>query len=505
MAPARLSARMVGPSSFQFLNETNDVAPGGWDNTEWSKLWRYNLHYFDDLTAVDAASRADWHRGILERWVAENEPARGTAWEPFPTSRRIVNWIKWSLAGNELPCSCIESLGIQARWLARNLETHLLGNHLLANAQALVFSGAFFRGSEAESWLRTGLRILDRELREQVLADGGHFELSPMYHALVLESLLDLTNLAAVSHVSTPRFDEESDHWRQVIARMQSWLSAMTHPDGDIAFFNDAAFGVAPRPEELYGYSQRLNIGAAQIRSNSPTLLASSGYVRIDAPALTAMLDVGPIGPDYLPAHSHADTLSFELSLFGERVFVNSGTSLYEVGAERVRQRGTPAHNTVTIDHANSSEIWSSFRTGRRARPHDLEVTTGNETVVQCSHDGYSWLPGSPLHSRKWRVEGHSLVIRDQIRGPFRHAEARFRLHPRVTIREFRSEQGSPTTVYLRLPSGHEVAFAAHEGVLNQEQTTWHPEFGRCLPTNCLVVRFVGETVETHIVWKAPP
>ena len=35
-----------------------------------------------------------------------------------------------------------------------------------------------------------------RELPEQILADGGHFELSPMYHALVLEDLLDLVNIA---------------------------------------------------------------------------------------------------------------------------------------------------------------------------------------------------------------------------------------------------------------------------------------------------------------------
>jgi heparinase II/III-like protein len=60
--------------------------------------------------------------------------------------------------------------------------------------------------------------------------------------------------------------------------------------------------------------------------------------------------DVGEIGPDHLRRHAHADTLSFELSLRGQRVLVNAGTSTYEVTADRLRQRGTAAHNTVVVD-----------------------------------------------------------------------------------------------------------------------------------------------------------
>ena len=80
-----------------------------------------------------------------------------------------------------------------------------------------------------------------------------------------------------------------------------------------------------------------------------------------------ALLDVAPVGPDYLPGHAHADTLSFELSLFGQRVLVNSGTSQYEAGPERSRQRGTAAHNTVIVDGHDSSEVWAGFRVARRA------------------------------------------------------------------------------------------------------------------------------------------
>ena len=103
------------------------------------------------------------------------------------------------------------------------------------------------------------------------------------------------------------------------------------------------------------------------------------------------ILDVGSIGPDNIPAHSHADTLSFELAFDGERVLVNSGTSTYEVSQRRTFERSTKAHNTLEINEQNSSEVWSSFRAGKRAKIFDLKIKRkADETNVSCSHDGYS-------------------------------------------------------------------------------------------------------------------
>ena len=86
---------------------------------------------------------------------------------------------------------------MQVRFLRKRLEIHLLGNHLFANAKALVFAGLYFTGNEADEWLGKGLAILEREVPEQVLRDGGHFERSPMHHGIILEDLLDLLNVFA--------------------------------------------------------------------------------------------------------------------------------------------------------------------------------------------------------------------------------------------------------------------------------------------------------------------
>ena len=214
--PAARAASMLGPWQFRFLNREHSLpAQGGWNDAALDKLWLYNLHYFDDLNARNADQRSAWHQALLQRWLQENPPVSGNGWEPYPTSLRIVNWVKWLAAGNAAPPGMTQSLATQARWLSKRLEWHLLGNHLFANAKALVFAGLFFEGNEAEAWLAKGLKIIERELPEQVLADGANFERSPMYHAIFLEDVLDLffrINAGSYSfEAANPRHEHE---WR---------------------------------------------------------------------------------------------------------------------------------------------------------------------------------------------------------------------------------------------------------------------------------------------------
>lgn len=500
--PARRRQSLTAPASFRFLNEEHDLA-AGWDDPALEKLWRYNLHYFDDLNANGAAERAAWHSALLSRWVRENVPGVGIGWEPYPTSLRIVNWIKWQLNGNTLSAECVHSLAVQARWLTRRLEAHLLGNHLFANAKALIFAGSFFEGAEADAWLAIGTRVLQREIPEQILSDGAQFELSPMYHALALEDLLDLVNLASAYRDTAPalaRFETALSAER--VGAMRAWLAAMSHPDGSIGLFNDAAEGIAPTIAELEDYAARLGLPNDATPHGAITELKASGYIRLERPAVVALLDVGRVGPDYLPAHAHADNLSFELSLFGQRVFVNSGTSRYGTGAERLRQRGTAAHNTVIVDSRDSSEVWGGFRVGRRAEPIGLRVTPGARIVVRCAHDGYAHRPARVIHTRIWTLAGDTLSIEDTLSGSFAHAQARYHLHPSVSARP--SAEAPANAVQLTLPGGQAIDVSVTGGGVRIEPTTWHPEFGMSESAFCLVVDFAATAVCTRLRWSVP-
>jgi uncharacterized heparinase superfamily protein len=474
-----------GPVQFNLLNEARDLAAGGWDDPSVSKLWRYHLHYFDDVNADDAEARDAWHRALVARWIAEVPPAAGTGWEPYPTSLRIVNWIKWHLRSGGLTPEALHSVAIQARWLEQRIEWHILGNHLFTNAKALVFAGVLFEGPEADRWRATGEAILARELPEQILGDGGHFERSPMYHALAFEDVLDVINLdRAYPGVLGAATVEQLVKRAPAMCR---WLGLLCHPDGEIALFNDAAIGIAPSPRELETYATRLGLPPATSVDQGFSHLKQSGYIRYSAPDLVVLLDVAPLGPDYLPAHGHADTLSFEVSWFGQRCLVNSGTSLYGNSAERLRQRGTAAHNTVTIDEEDSSEVWGGFRVARRASPQGLQVgTAGSSAVVECAHDGYRRLPGAPVHRRRWTFDRHQFTVEDEVTGRPAGAVARFHLHPAV-----RCVHSPNQELTLCLPSGAEILVTVAWGTCTTEASTWHPEFGVSVASTCLVVHLI--------------
>ena len=492
---------MLSPSQFRFLNETHDLADCGWDTPAIEKLWRYNLHYFDDLNATDAVKREKWHRALLEQWISENPAGTGTGWEPYPTSLRIVNWVKWDFGGGKLSPACVHSLAVQTRWLARRMEFHLLGNHLIANAKALIFAGFFFEGPEASSWLEKGFRVLAREMKEQILTDGGHFELSTMYHALALEDFLDLYNLSAAFEDAVPPLRRLTiQRLCDILGPMRTWLATMSHPDGDIAFFNDAAKHIACTPGQLEHYAERLCLPRPPACATPLALLSASGYLRVERDGAVTLLDVARVGPDYLPGHAHADSLSFEFSLFGQRVLVNSGTSLYGTGAERLRQRGTAAHNTVAVNGQNSSEVWGGFRVARRARPKELKIIEGADIFVSCAHDGYRRLTGAPEHLRRWTFTDNRLVVGDEISGTFAEAQARFHLHPSITL-EPATDANNESTAVLCLPGGRQILFSIEGGSLRREPSTWHSSFGSSESNHCLVVSFRGPVVRTQLSW----
>jgi uncharacterized heparinase superfamily protein len=493
VAPILRAQSLFAPATFRFLNlERRCASAADWHPADASRLWTYHLHYFDDLNAHDSLTRTAWHRQLLERWVVENPPGAADGWEPYPLSRRLVNWIKWCARGNVLPPGCETSMAVQARWLSRRLEYHILGNHLLANAKALVYAGLYFAGAEADHWYRRGLSIIDRQLREQVLADGGHFELSTMYHAVVLEDLLDMINLLR-AYGRTP-----GGEWYATIARMRRWMLVMSHPDGDIAFFNDATFGTAATPIELEQYADRLGCGQSPPPDLPIASLGESGYVRAVVGRAYLICDCAAVGPNYLPGHAHADTLSFELSLAGQRVFVNSGVSEYGNRAERQRQRGTAAHNTVIVNGLDSSEVWGAFRVARRARARLCRATPAEPAIIEGCHDGYARLAGRNHHTRRWILDHDSLRIEDRISGDFDRAEARFHLHPAIEVRSNTREK------IILCAGGRELASVSFEGAAAVEiqRGTWHPRFGVTAENTCISATFAQSSLTTHIDWS---
>lgn len=497
VSPARRTSSMPNEFEWLLLNEFGALSEIGWQDASRSKLWRYNQHYFDDLNAFGASERSTHHQLLIDRWSEDNPIGIGHGWEPYPTSLRIVNWIKWSSGENALSHEAIANLSLQAKWLSKRLEWHLLGNHLFANAKALVFAGLFFEGNEADVWLKHGLKILKQQVPDQILSDGGQFELSTMYHALALEDLLDLVNIAEANLSRLPsEANQQVLEWRSIIPEMINWLSSMSHPDNSIAFFNDSAFGVAASNIELFQYASRLGFDIKKPRVGV-TDLNHTGYIRLQSHKAVLIADIAPIGPDHLPGHAHADTLSFELSVHGQRVFVNSGTSVYGVSEKRLMQRGTLAHNTVAIKRQDSSEVWSGFRVGSRAKI--LSRLTGYDKGIMFAsgaHDGYARKHEGLIHWREFSLGDQKLRIRDEI-SKQEAAEARFHMHPHVFVRKLGRSHGE-IVCKDGLILNWSCFGASHVQII---QSCWHPEFGLDINNQCIVAHFDQKVFEFNVDW----
>jgi uncharacterized heparinase superfamily protein len=360
-----------------------------------------------------------------------------------------------------------------------------LGNHLFANAKALLFAGSFFDGNEADAWRAKGTRILEQELDEQVLPDGGHFERSPMYHAIILEDILDCVNVLRACGAG------DSALTRGLATKasaMLGFLADILHPDGELPFFNDTALSIAPSPNELGAYARRLGLSVAPPTSDPLVAKPDFGLWILRGGGSQMIIDAGPIGPDYLPGHAHCDTLSYELAVHGKRAIVNSGTYTYS-GPERHAFRATAAHNTVRIDGQEQHEIWAAFRVARRGYPIDVEAQASSGSMRwSAAHTGYQRRPGRPLHRRTVTCADRSWQIEDRIEGSGSHrAESFIHLHPDVVMGKVERH-----SVTCRIGNVTMTIQAMGGDGFTLEEGSYSREFGHKAKSKVLVMRQAG-------------
>jgi uncharacterized heparinase superfamily protein len=370
--PAATTASWTDGSNRRFIG-LSGVLEGAdrWRAPRLPRLWAYQLHYFRWLWEKPAEAGLPFVRD----WLTSCLPGSGAGWEPYPLSIRIREWTEWLLANLDLPShdrgAMVASLAHQAHALERQLEFHLLGNHLLENAITLCWAGLSLRGPASSRWTSTGLRLLSDQLAVQVLPDGCHDERSPMYQALLAEALLRLAGVASACDGEAAR--NIGRLASEAGLRLAVTLAQLTHPDGNLALLNDAAFDEAPTIGQLQARFGLAGVDAQ--RTCSPWELPAAGYAGVHGGEFYLVFDAGPLGPDCQPGHGHADTLSFELSSHGNRVVCDTGVMTYEPGPVRAADRGTGAHNTIAVDGRDQSELWGAFRCGRRARVVDRKVT----------------------------------------------------------------------------------------------------------------------------------
>jgi hypothetical protein len=240
----------------------------------------------------------------------------------------------------------------QYLYLQKHQEKHLLANHYFEDLKSLIIASYLFKDDRK---LKGYLNGIKKQCDEQILADGVHYELSLMYHKLILEDLMRIGMLAK-------QLDFPECNWIiPLISKMITACYSLEKDIGRTPLFNDSGDNVAKTCAQLCLAAEK----EFCVKPVQKDVFEASGYYKLYDGDRALIFDAGKIGVDYQPAHGHCDCLSFELSLDGKPLFVNSGTYEYQ-GDLRKYFRTTQAHNTVEINGHEQSQCWGGFRVAKR-------------------------------------------------------------------------------------------------------------------------------------------
>lgn len=282
----------------------------------------------------------------------------------------------------------------QYLYLQKHQEKHLFANHYFEDLKALIIASYLFRDDKK---LDCYLKAFKKQCDEQILADGVHYELSLMYHKLIMEDLMRIGMLAKQT-------DFPECKWIiPLIQKMTDACYSLEKGIGRTPLFNDAGDNVAKTCEQLC-LAAETQFGIKPVLKDS---FSESGYYKLYDEERALIFDAGKIGVDYQPAHGHCDCLSFELSVDGKPLLVNSGTYEYQ-GDLRKHFRKTRVHNTVEINGHEQSQCWGGFRVGKRISRVFGKLRDG---IVEGGYRNYR----GEEHRRSITLKGGVLEVTDSI------------------------------------------------------------------------------------------
>lgn len=361
---------------FSLLNREYDF--GSLDGVSWrgefhegnNPLRRMSLAYMGYAVPLLARGRPADLAAVL-RLVRSLEEQNSWAepgvfrdvWNAYTASHRLINLLSglalYRRAGGQPDDAAekeiLDHVRFCAAFVRANLERDLQYNHLMKNYVALAaFAGTCGTVPATLSFLH---KALLRSIRQNILPDGGHAERCPMYHVL---SLLDVQVFQACGVFT----GEKQAMLDRTTESMTAALPAMMLADGEVALMNDSWMGEAPRADAVIS---RPSTGKQE--------LPFTGYVALSESGDSVVFDCGPCGPDDNPGHAHADFLSIEATVAGNRFLVDTGVSTYTAGEARNRSRSAAAHNGPRLDGLEPIEFWKSFRVGRRGYAGLLDMS----------------------------------------------------------------------------------------------------------------------------------
>lgn len=458
-----------------------------WDAEAPNREWSQELHsfgwlwHFNARTGHDTSKHAGW---LVNSWLERYRKCDGLPWEPHVLGRRLVSWFaNWSLivgtADMVWRSSLLLSMARQVRHLRRSAASAPAGLPRLTAAWSLAMAGLCMP-NEKKSWEK-GLALLERELQNQVMADGGHVSRSPDVQLQVLCDLLMLRSALQGRNMKVP------SRLQHTIDRMAPAIEFFRHGDGGLSFFNGSGEGNKAAID--------LAVASDEVIASPLSHLPYTGFHRLQAKKTLLLMDAGapPAGPH--STRAHAGCLSFELSVGKNRIVTNCGNIAIQGPEWQDALRATPAHSTLIVNDCSSAGFvedgWSRRLLGPRMTGGPQKVTSVRRRKdvglwLDASHDGYAEQFGL-IHERRLflSAEGNDLRGEDTLipaeesdeadavsslfGGVVEDTVVRFHLHPDVKVSLARDK----SSVLLLLANREGWQFRARGGELSLESSIY--------------------------------
>jgi len=447
-------------------------------------VWELNrLQFLPPLAALSALTDdpepARLCLSLLDEWIEANPPFQGVNWASgIELALRVISILTvLGLIDRSLITppqqrrlsACLEAHGF---WLMRYPSRFSsANNHLIAEAAALFALGTcWVELPQAKSYADYGRQILTEEVMRQVHPDGVGAEQSPSYTSFTLEWCLLALWIGESTGAPFPA--SVIDRLKSAGVHLRWMLDAGDHAprigddDEGRVFFSGpstgenyvssvfASLGASLNEPDLapamfQPHLRDLFFGRANANSEFPEgaqTFESGGYTIfrriVGGKKILLVLDHGPLGYLSIAAHGHADALAIWLHVDDKPVLVDAGTYLYHSGhGWRDYFRGTQAHNTLTIDDTDSSEITGPFNWGARANCRIIEPLTKAEDTwsIRVGHDGYLGRYGVE-HQRQIKFHDDGTIeIYDRLIGASSDlppAHVGFLLHPDLRVED---------------------------------------------------------------------
>jgi hypothetical protein len=305
-------------------------------------------------------------------------------------------------------------------------------NHLLSEAVGLFTAGVVLpQHPEAASWQKTGWKIFNYAINDQIDKNGVFIQHSMNYHRLMLHDALWFHALARYTHKELPISTKEklakSVYWLLSQMDFQSGatpnlghndgsnflkLDCCEYPDyrpiaqaGSIAFLEKRAFSSDFWDEACLWLSLDTKKGLIDLQKGIP----SGAVQKLRKGKLTAFFRIAK----FYARPAHADQLHLDIWWDSLNIARDAGTYQYNLPPPWTNSlTKTLVHNTITVDEQDQMTwagrfLWLDWAQAKI-------VHSSNADLLIASHDGYRNL--GITHERQVKLlSGHELEVLDEL------------------------------------------------------------------------------------------